>query len=82
VIACLDRLFVCNLVGFRCPDLREHRAYLDNHSWIGKSFRHTTRYYQEEVTLRNLFMQGEELRKQIGAAAYIECSSRTQQVLM
>lgn len=25
-------------------------------------------------------MQGEELRKQIGAAAYIECSSKTQQV--
>jgi len=24
--------------------------------------------------------QGEELRKQIGAAAYIECSSKTQQV--
>ena len=29
-----------------------------------------------------LFMQGEELRKQIGAAAYIECSSKTQQVVM
>ena len=28
-----------------------------------------------------MFMkQGEELRKQIGAAAYIECSSKTQQV--
>jgi hypothetical protein len=27
-------------------------------------------------------MQGEELRKQIGAAAYIECSSKTQQVVM
>jgi hypothetical protein len=26
-------------------------------------------------------MQGEELRKQIGAAAYIEGSSKTQQVL-
>lgn len=25
-------------------------------------------------------IQGEELRKQIGAAAYIECSSKTQQV--
>lgn len=25
-------------------------------------------------------MQGEELRKQIGAAAYVECSSKTQQV--
>ncbi|CAH8279602.1 unnamed protein product [Arabidopsis lyrata] len=24
--------------------------------------------------------QGEELRKQIGAAAYIECSSKTQQI--
>jgi len=29
-----------------------------------------------------LGMQGEELRKQIGAAAYIECSSKTQQVVM
>jgi len=29
-----------------------------------------------------LVMQGEELRKQIGAAAYIECSSKTQQVVM
>lgn len=29
-----------------------------------------------------LAMQGEELRKQIGAAAYIECSSKTQQVVM
>lgn len=27
-----------------------------------------------------LIIQGEELRKQIGAAAYIECSSKTQQV--
>lgn len=27
-----------------------------------------------------LVKQGEELRKQIGAAAYIECSSKTQQV--
>lgn len=27
-----------------------------------------------------LSIQGEELRKQIGAAAYIECSSKTQQV--
>ena len=26
--------------------------------------------------------QGEELRKQIGALYYIECSSKTQQVLM
>lgn len=29
-----------------------------------------------------LVLQGEELRKQIGAAAYIECSSKTQQVVM
>ena len=28
----------------------------------------------------NIMMQGEELRKQIGASAYIECSSKTQQV--
>lgn len=27
------------------------------------------------------FTQGEELRRQIGAAAYIECSSKTQQVV-
>lgn len=27
-----------------------------------------------------MLTQGEELRKQIGAAAYIECSSKTQQV--
>ena len=27
-----------------------------------------------------LYNQGEELRMQIGAAAYIECSSKTQQV--
>lgn len=33
-----------------------------------------------EKKLIMLNMQGEELRKQIGAAAYIECSSKTQQV--
>ncbi|KAI8547638.1 hypothetical protein RHMOL_Rhmol07G0210900 [Rhododendron molle] len=27
-------------------------------------------------------MNGEELKKQIGAVAYLECSSKTQQVLM
>lgn len=29
---------------------------------------------------KKTYFQGEELRKQIGAAAYIECSSKTQQV--
>ena len=32
------------------------------------------------LKLMTLWIQGEELRKQIGAAAYIECSSKTQQV--
>ncbi|KHG01475.1 Rac-like GTP-binding protein ARAC7 [Gossypium arboreum] len=32
-----------------------------------------------EVAYSDLATQGEELRKQIGAAAYIECSSKTQQ---
>ncbi|KAM0845964.1 hypothetical protein ACQ4PT_056005 [Festuca glaucescens] len=44
-------------------DLRDHRAYLADHP--GASAITTA--------------QGEELRKQIGAAAYIECSSKTQQ---
>uniref|UniRef100_A0A0A9DL56 Rop6 n=1 Tax=Arundo donax TaxID=35708 RepID=A0A0A9DL56_ARUDO len=44
-------------------DLRDHRAYLADHP--GASTITTA--------------QGEELRKQIGAAAYIECSSKTQQ---
>ena len=34
-----------------------------------------------EHVLTESQLQGEELRKQIGAAAYIECSSRTQQVI-
>jgi len=43
--------------------LRDHRAYLADHPGASA------------VTTA----QGEELRKQIGAAAYIECSSKTQQ---
>lgn len=44
-------------------DLRDDRGYLADH--IGSNIITTS--------------QGEELRKQIGAAAYIECSSKTQQ---
>ncbi|KAH9800789.1 Rac-like GTP-binding protein ARAC7 [Citrus sinensis] len=44
-------------------DLREDRGYLADH--VGSNVITTA--------------QGEELRKQIGAAAYIECSSKTQQ---
>ncbi|XP_008789319.2 rac-like GTP-binding protein ARAC7 isoform X2 [Phoenix dactylifera] len=44
-------------------DLREDRGYLAEHP------------YATTITSS----QGEELRKQIGAAAYIECSSKTQQ---
>ncbi|CAA2947136.1 rac-like GTP-binding ARAC7 [Olea europaea subsp. europaea] len=44
-------------------DLREDRGYLVDH--MGSNVITTA--------------QGEELRKQIGAAAYIECSSKTQQ---
>ncbi|MFQ6642555.1 hypothetical protein Gotur_018818, partial [Gossypium turneri] len=44
-------------------DLREDRAYLADQ--LGSNI----------ITSA----QGEELRKQIGAAAYIECSSKTQQ---
>ncbi|KAE9464470.1 hypothetical protein C3L33_03624, partial [Rhododendron williamsianum] len=44
-------------------DLREDRGYLADH--MGSNI----------ITSA----QGEELRKQIGAAAYIECSSKTQQ---
>ncbi|WVZ99221.1 hypothetical protein U9M48_044550 [Paspalum notatum var. saurae] len=50
-------------IWLACPDLRDHRAYLADHP--GASTITTA--------------QGEELRKQIGAAAYIECSSKTQQ---
>ncbi|XP_057802385.1 rac-like GTP-binding protein ARAC7 isoform X2 [Salvia miltiorrhiza] len=51
------------LVGTKL-DLRDDMGYLADH--IGGSNIITT-------------AQGEELRKQIGAAAYIECSSKTQQ---
>ncbi|KAK4396997.1 Rac-like GTP-binding protein ARAC7 [Sesamum angolense] len=44
-------------------DLREDRGYMADH--MGSNIITTA--------------QGEELRKQIGAAAYIECSSKTQQ---
>ncbi|XP_006654640.1 rac-like GTP-binding protein 2 [Oryza brachyantha] len=44
-------------------DLRDHRSYLADHPAASA------------ITTA----QGEELRKQIGAAAYIECSSKTQQ---
>ncbi|GJN14913.1 hypothetical protein PR202_gb01790 [Eleusine coracana subsp. coracana] len=44
-------------------DLRDHRAYLADHPGVS--------------TISTA--EGEELRKQIGAAAYIECSSKTQQ---
>lgn len=39
--------------------------------------------YKKKVNFVNLTLtnkQGEELRKQIGASAYIECSAKTQQV--
>ena len=45
-------------------DLREDKHYLADHPGL------------VPVTTA----QGEELRKQIGAAYYIECSSKTQQV--
>lgn len=35
---------------------------------------------EAQLCERNINKQGEELRKQIGASAYIECSSKTQQV--
>ncbi|KAI3845697.1 hypothetical protein C5167_051113 [Papaver somniferum] len=44
-------------------DLRDNRGYMNDHMDYGA------------ITSA----QGEELRKQIGAAAYIECSSKTQQ---
>ncbi|RVX18399.1 Rac-like GTP-binding protein 3 [Vitis vinifera] len=47
-------------------DLREDKHYLADHPGL------------VPVTTA----QGEELRKQIGAAYYIECSSKTQQVLI
>ncbi|KAI3764875.1 hypothetical protein L2E82_14892 [Cichorium intybus] len=47
-------------------DLRDDRGYLADH--IGSNV----------ITSA----QGEELRKQISAAAYIECSSKTQQVVL
>lgn len=34
----------------------------------------------KRFVLHYFFMKGEELRKQIGSPAYIECSSKTQQV--
>ncbi|KAK8923408.1 Rac-like GTP-binding protein 2 [Platanthera zijinensis] len=46
-------------------DLRENKGYLADHPGA---------YAISSA-------QGEELRKQVGAAAYIECSSKTQQVL-
>ncbi|RZC90553.1 hypothetical protein C5167_029685 [Papaver somniferum] len=45
-------------------DLRDNRGYMNDHMDYGA------------ITSA----QGEELRKQIGAAAYIECSSKTQQL--
>jgi Ras-related C3 botulinum toxin substrate 1 len=84
-----------NLVGFVCADLRDHRAYLADHpgastittaevSPFATNLSSTLNdiYYQDGVTLSIFFMQGEDLRKQIGAAAYIECSSKTQQVIL
>ncbi|KAL3839889.1 hypothetical protein ACJIZ3_024480 [Penstemon smallii] len=54
------------LVGTKL-DIREDRGYnLPDHIHMGSSNIITT-------------AQGEELRKQIGASAYIECSSKTQQ---
>ncbi|KAM6596559.1 hypothetical protein CsatA_007083 [Cannabis sativa] len=51
------------LVQFHIPNLRDDRGYLADHMGANA------------ITSA----QGEELRKQIGAAAYIECSSKTQQ---
>ncbi|KAI3967655.1 hypothetical protein MKX01_039565 [Papaver californicum] len=47
-------------------DLRDNRGYMNDHMDYGA------------ITSA----QGEELRKQIGAAAYIECSSKTQQLFL
>eukprot|EP01018_Ginkgo_biloba_P006131 Gb_32146 [translate_table: standard] len=76
------------LVGTKL-DLREDKYYLADH--VGAVPISTAQLMQfmalddvhaeETVYMQNCscYLQGEELRKQIGAAAYIECSSKTQQ---
>ncbi|KAL5230619.1 hypothetical protein ABZP36_029395 [Zizania latifolia] len=76
------------LVGTKL-DLRDHRAYLADHpgasvvttaqvcSFVQTCLLHETLTGKLANCIHS--SQGEELRKQIGAAAYIECSSKTQQ---
>ncbi|KAF8400823.1 hypothetical protein HHK36_014125 [Tetracentron sinense] len=59
------------LVGTKL-DLRDDKGYLADHMGSG-----AIAYAQ--VNMDYFHFMGEELRKQIGAAAYIECSSKTQQ---
>ena len=74
-------------------DLREDKQYLIDHpgatpistaqasrnflSWRHRIFL-VPFWYSTKITLN--IGQGEELKKAIGAAGYIECSSKTQQV--
>ncbi|VAH74895.1 unnamed protein product [Triticum turgidum subsp. durum] len=68
ILVCYPVMHVClwlllsHQFPYKCADLREDRAYLADHA------------ADSIITTE----QGEELRRQIGAVAYIECSSKTQ----
>ena len=40
------------------------------------------KYHQTSTIEMCPSLQGDQLRKQIGAAAYVECSSKTQEVIL
>ncbi|KAG0588169.1 hypothetical protein KC19_2G221800 [Ceratodon purpureus] len=64
------------LVGTKL-DLRDDKQFFADHP--GAAPITTSQRFSENLTSGNSCVQGEELRKTIGAASYIECSSKTQQ---
>ncbi|KAG5516972.1 hypothetical protein RHGRI_037644 [Rhododendron griersonianum] len=63
---------VVNLGLWDTADLREDKQYLRDHP-------NATPITTAQQLFPACFEQGEELEKMIGAVAYIECSSKTQQ---
>jgi hypothetical protein len=59
-----------------------YMLYEDNLRNQEINFVNCYRYLRKLKSVYNFFFKGEDLRKQIGAAAYIECSSKTQEVFL
>lgn len=92
ILCFLDISWCCLIIQLPVTDLRDDKQFFADHPGAVPIFplpRYAKKYllslgrFVFIVALQGdrWYLQGEELRKLIGAAAYIECSSKTQQVL-